>query len=225
MCTGRRLRRDRRRHPRVLRADAKQVTAVKRTERDHVITVPGAEGTFAGCRRAAAQRTFGNEKLRQDSLQLTVCEEPYRPAIRAPERIARASRTRKLPRLHRGQRNSTQIDDPIFEVATNATCPPSGDTANWGDAPETAALGMGNWKLYQLGCSRRHPSTVQQHRSSERQGEGGGDNPAEPLTTTVQSARRHISRGVFVATIGLEPSSSSIRASAMSCSRLRGILA
>ena len=109
--------------------------------------------------------------------QLIARKETYRLAVRAPEWVARAIRATNRPAIDRGQRSHKAR--PAFEFAMNATCRPSGDTLKSTARFVRLEPSGGRWKLDVLGRRRRHATTVEQHRSTQRQSQSRGNNPAE----------------------------------------------
>ena len=152
--------------------------------------------------------------------QLIARKETYRLAVRAPEWIARAFRARNRPWIDRGQRSDPKRR-PGFRVRDERDVSAVGrhgefDSSRVKREPSGGRIGNST----SSGVRQRHITTVEQHRSTQRQSEGGGNNPAEPSRPRADVAALHQPR--MVDAIGLLPSSSSMSASAMSCSRLRG---
>src|SRR4029077_16201952 len=113
-----------------------------------------------------------------------------RLAVRAPEWIARAFRATKRPWIDRGQRPHPQRR-PGLRIRDEGDVSAVGRHREFDlRLRELRALGRKNWKLDERGRRQRHATTIEQQRSTPRQGERGGDDPAETLAGEIPQARR-----------------------------------
>ena len=116
---------------------------------------------------------------------LIVRKETYRLAVRAPEWIARAFRARKRPRIDRGQRSDPKRrpglrgrdERDVSAVGRHARIRPA--CLRETSSPREGELETRRARAPRSDTSRLFSSIV----PPNAHGEGGGDNPAEPLAT------------------------------------------